>query len=194
MKRTEIENRLKDFLDHQEPPVVNRKEKENVWRRIQNETQKKSLVVPMSWYLAAASLALLVVSIVSVYQLTQRDAAISKLQSELEEMRDHREQLVNNNLVLKEELITVTNRPRPTDTVYLTRVVYKTPEVDKTETTDKEVEAIASEGTESLQSTSSEQKMPVLANLQSDVESLEIDYGETTTEGITPWRFTVKYH
>ena len=187
MKLMEIEKKYKDYLETQKQ-TPNKKEKEQVWSKIKDQVQQPKWENPI-WYLAAASVALLLLSSFTIYQLHQKDQTISRLQSNLEVLKEHQTELVNNNTQLKGELVTLMNRPPQVDTVIITNVVYRIPD----EHIETQLVINENENAEELP-VMPDQEMPELANLQSDVESLEIEYGEKTGEGVTPWRFTVKYH
>ncbi len=188
MKLTEIEKKYRDYLETQQHQTPNREDKEHFWSRVQDRTHSSKWRNPV-WYLAAASIALLLLSSFAFYQLNQRDQTIYQLQTNLETLEGLQAELVNNNMQLKGELKTLLSLPPQVDTVVITNVVYRVPDEYK------EIQQVISENEipEELP-VLPDQEMPELANLQSDVESLEIEYGEKTGEGITPWRFTVKYH
>ncbi len=188
MKLCEIEKKYKEYLGKQEPPTQS-KDKEQVWSQVQNKMQRPKRLYPV-WYLAAASITLIMLSSFALYQLYLKNQTIARLQAALEEVNGQQQVMANNNRQLKGELEEAMNRPLPVDTVFITKVVYQEPEKRG------QVDAEITETVSPLESVPVEQdqEMPVLANLQSEVESLEIEYGEKTGEGITPWRFTVKYH
>jgi len=188
MKLTEIEIKYRDYLETQHHQTPNKEDKEQVWSRVLDRTQSKKWKNPI-WYLAAASIALLLLSSFVFYQLNQRDRTIHQLQANLEALERLQAELVNNNMQLKGELKTLLSLPPQVDTVVITKVV------QRVSNHPKEIEQIISEHEipEELPIIP-DQEMPELANLQRDVESLEIEYGEKTGEGITPWRFTVTYH
>ncbi|XOV94843.1 MAG: hypothetical protein ACFHWX_09075 [Bacteroidota bacterium] len=184
MNLSEVEKRYKDYLKGQEPQTQSKQDKEKVWGQVQDRMHKPLRVSP-TWYLAAASVALLLLSSFAFYELNQKESTIAALQAELKQSMNVHVKLEQVNQELTEELIVMKNTPVEKDTVYLTRVIYQ--EI----LNDNQRQIVQSLNNQGLPDSSFDN--PVSGNLTAGVESLEIEYGETTDDGITPWKFKIRY-